>query len=654
VLPADEIARGRGRRVRRGLLLSGVLAGLVWAGPARAVTIVAPPAGADRAVGEAHTFTVRAETGRGALHYRWQKDGVNLPHAVTDSLTLDPVDLDDAGRYVCVVSDAAGQDRSPPATLTVFGIASPPADGVCPPGQRHTFAVKAAGGNGAPIAYQWYKDNVAVPGATRASLTLNPVRIADAGVYACTVSQGDNTLTSEPAVLQTSPCAILFDAHPAGATVYEGDAHTFAVAVSGGVPPFQYQWRHDGLPIPDATTARYDLATVTPTDAGRYDCLVSDAGRQVPSHRAMLRVAKRLTVATSPTGGAQYVGGAHTFRVTVAGGIGERRYRWRRDGAAVAGATGPALAINPLALAHAGTYACTVADRGGGVAVSEEAQLEVADHLVVTAPPAGGTVYVGDAYTLEVAVTGGLGAVQYQWRKDGRDLGEARAAAHEIGAVTAADAGVYTCFIRDDGTGVLTTAGAELAVFRPPSIVLHPAGGTRYVGARHAFTVEATGGQPPLRYQWQRDGLVIPGATAARYALESLAPGDAAPYTCHVADAGTASTVSREAALTVVEPVAIAGQPYGGDYFTGEAHSFSVVAAGGAGPLFYQWQRDGEHVPGATKTAYTIDPLAEPHAGTYTCVVRDAATAAAVTGPVIVTVIPPPVLADTRGLPTAE
>jgi hypothetical protein len=74
--------------------------------------------------GQAVVFAVQAE-GTGTLRYQWRKDGVPLVDddrisgATTDTLTIDPVELPDAGNYDVVVTDDCGSATSDPATLTV-------------------------------------------------------------------------------------------------------------------------------------------------------------------------------------------------------------------------------------------------------------------------------------------------------------------------------------------------------------------------------------------------------------------------------------------------------------------------------------------------------------------------------------------------------
>lgn len=70
--------------------------------------IVQQPQGADRMLGESHTFTVEVSGGLGTLHYQWFKDETPLGPDASE-FVLDSLTETDAGSYWCVVSDAREQ-----------------------------------------------------------------------------------------------------------------------------------------------------------------------------------------------------------------------------------------------------------------------------------------------------------------------------------------------------------------------------------------------------------------------------------------------------------------------------------------------------------------------------------------------------------------
>lgn len=72
-------------------------------------------------------------------------------------------------------------------------------------------------------------------------------------------------------------------------------------------------------------------------------------------------------------------------------------------------------------------------------------------------------------------------------------------------------------------------------------------------GATASFSVTATGGTAPYRYQWKRGGIDIAGATAASYSLTAQASDNGALFSVAVSDSATtpATLTSSEATLTV-------------------------------------------------------------------------------------------------------
>lgn len=140
-----------------------------------------------------------------------------------------------------------------------------------------------------------------------------------------------------------------------------------------------------------------------------------------------------------------------------------------------------------------------------------------------------------------------------------------------------------------------------------PRIDTMPADVTVNEGQTAAFSV-AAGGTRPLGYQWQRNGVDIPGATGTSYTTPPTTAADnGAQFRVVVTNArGTATTAA--ATLTVVVATAapqITRGPLPVAVSAGQAASFDVVATGAA-PLAYQWLRDGNPITGATASSYTL------------------------------------------------
>jgi hypothetical protein len=84
----------------------------------------------------------------------------------------------------------------------------------------------------------------------------------------------------------------------------------------------------------------------------------------------------------------------------------------------------------------------------------------------------------------------------------------------------------------------------------PPYIFPQPVGATRMQGDRYTFRAGAVGTRP-VSLQWLKDGVEIPGATAASLTLSNLTPADSGSYTFRVTDSIGTET-SSAAVLTVL------------------------------------------------------------------------------------------------------
>ncbi len=163
-----------------------------------------------------------------------------------------------------------------------------------------------------PFSYQWYLNScvggttpgapcaidddcpdqgecvgVAVPGATGDSLVISPVQEDDFGSYSAIVTNACGTIESDRVLLlEATPLAI--SVQPQDVTLPIGGTLAFFVIVTGQCPDFQ--WYHNGVLIPDATSPFLVIPDVQCEDQGCYHFVMSNDCGTVTSDTAEVTI----------------------------------------------------------------------------------------------------------------------------------------------------------------------------------------------------------------------------------------------------------------------------------------------------------------------------------------------------------------------------
>ncbi len=336
------------------------------------------PLAINSTAGASVTLTVAA-SGTNPLTYQWFHNALLLPGQTSAQLTLDPLHWSHRGMYHCVVSNAVGSAKSPDFSVDLISpavILSPPLSTKLPTGGRGV--VKVVAGGSPALKYQWYKDEVLIPGATRSSLVLAGASQLTAGRYHVEVW---NLLDLMPVV---SPVAIVevenapkIALHPFTTYAPRGGTATLVVmATDESAPVLRYQWFKQGKPLPGQTGSSLILSALSNKDAGDYHAVVTNDVGRAASRKARLHVVEGPRVLSHPDSAVQHVHGDVILRVKAAGHP-PLRYSWHfKGGPPIPGANGAALILRNVGFAQAGSYHCAVSN-AAGVAYSLPALLEV-------------------------------------------------------------------------------------------------------------------------------------------------------------------------------------------------------------------------------------------------------------------------------------
>jgi len=588
-----------------------------------------------------------AVTGTAPLRFQWRRNGVNLTGANKSALVLEGVQASQAGSYDVVVMNNAGTVTSVPALVTVEAppailppvITQQPRNVTTPANATVNFDVAVTGT--APLRFQWRKNGVAISGATSATLALTNVQAANAGLYDVAVANDAASVTSSAATLIVEPAPApqppAFISQPQNVTTPANAGAIFSVGVTG-TAPLAFQWRQNGVAIPGATSATLVLTNVQPTQAGSYDVVVTNNAGSVTSSTAVLTVEAMPavvapTITTQPQSIVAPPNAGVVFRVAV-NGTAPFTYQWRKNGATIAGATGSALTLASIQPGDAGDYTGVVSNAAGSVTSAaasltlESAPGAVAP-LIVSQPqnvstPPGATVH----FSIGIS---GTAPLTIQWRRNGTPISGANSVTLVLPDVQLPAAGNYDVTVSNAaGTVTSTTAVLRIDVppaAQPPVITRQPQSVTAPPQATVNFQVAASG-TAPMKFQWRKNGVDIPGATSSSLILTNVTMVDAGTYEVGVLNEAGATT-SAPATLTIegdapLVPPTITAQPLDVTAPPGTSVSFRAGVAGTA-PFKFQWRLNGVDIAGATSASLNLTGVQAANAGRYDVLVGNGA-----------------------------
>jgi Bacterial lectin len=467
-------------------------------------------------------------------------------------------------------------------------------------GQTGTFSVTATGA--ATLTYQWFKNGVAISGATSSSYTTPAAVLGDSGsIFTVTVSNAIGTVTSNGATL-TVVVPQAKSLIPSSATPPFNSSVGLVPTFSGGTGVIGSM----GVGSSDITASAVSGTSYpTPllTSAKTYTLTVKDSKGNVASTTCLV-TPTMVTITPILPANQTTAPGLITFTATASGGV-TNNLVW----SASVGTFNANVWTSPTVI---GTYTITATSVDEpAVFVTTTASISAP---VIMSQPTSQHVCTGSSIVLSVTATF---AASYQWSLNDVPIPGATSATYTVPAAAAGNAGNYSVTVTN-GAGSVTSNIAVVAV--GSTITSNPASLTVLPTQTAMFAVAAQG-LSPFTYQWFQitsgatSGTAIPGATSSTYitpAVDTTFNGD--QYFATVTDSCAIPLTSTAATLTVVAGNAaptIVIQPVGESVAPGDTTSFTVVASG-TPALAYQWyvipagQTAGVLVSGATSASYTV------------------------------------------------
>jgi uncharacterized repeat protein (TIGR03806 family) len=603
------------------------------------------------------------------LYYQWQLNGVPIAGATSTSYSITNVQPTDVGNYSVVITNLAGVLVSSNATLSVSGppfILAQPQSQTVNQGSSVTFSVTSGGS--APLSYQWQLGSVAIPDATNSSYTLPHVQSADAGDYSVVVTNELGSAVSSNATLSVNTVIIppAITTQPASQSVNVGANVIFNVTASG-TAPLDYQWRFNSNAIPGATNSTYVINGAQLSDAGAYSVVVSNSAGVATSANATLVVSSIINsgppiITTQPQNQTVNVGANVTFNVT-AGGIAPLYYQWQLNGTNLIGATSNAFSLANVQLTDAGNYAVVVTNSLGVVISSNAA-------LVVNTPnptnwfdtDIGSTVIPG-----HFSVSNGMFTIQ----ASGDDIWGDADAFHFVYQSLSGDGAIVARILNIQNTDTW----AKLGVMIRETLTAGSKHGTLFVSSQNGVSFQRrpiTGGdsdatsidgiQAPYWVKLVRSGDAFDASISSDGITWVLVDSVTIPMANNVYigmaltshNNGQLNTSTLDNLEFLESPTA---QPQDQSVSLGGVANFAINVYGS--PLYYQWQKNGVNISGATDSVYAVTNAQATDAGSYSVIVTNLAGSivssnAALTINDLPLIIPPSITAQPEGLIVRE
>lgn len=271
---------------------------------APSLEITEQPENTEAEVGAQIILYIKTNENRVTYQWQWSADGKTWKNCTssgckTDTFTFKMSAVLDGRQYRCIVSDNTATIESNPAKISLaspMAITEHPADTAADIGEQIMLHVGASGKN---LSYQWQWSsngttwkNCTSTGCNTDTFGFKMTAVLDGRQYRCTISDGTNTLMSNPANISLKKIGGITE-QPADVSAAAGEKVLLHVAAEGMNISYQWQWSNNGTTWKNCTSTGSNTDTfgfkMSSTLNGRqYRCVLNIDNETVISDAAVL------------------------------------------------------------------------------------------------------------------------------------------------------------------------------------------------------------------------------------------------------------------------------------------------------------------------------------------------------------------------------
>lgn len=473
------------------------------------------------------------------LVYKWYRN-----FAVVAGATGPTLNVTESGNYYVIVDYGSCVMNSYSNIISVntiagFTLTIDTTDGgdiICA-GSSKTLV---ASNQNSAYSYQWYRNNVAITGAT--SATYNATL---EGTYKLIITVGSCVFESDEMFLELQDLEVTLDVN-ATEVLIPGDQLVIN-SVDNGVNA-TYQWRRNGVNISGATSPSYAA-----TQSGLYTLVVTETQNCTLVDQVSVNVIypNSFTIVVDTTGDYQSCVSASTTleiiqfnaitstsTISILNNNFNYAYQWYKNNQPIAGATTVPLPVDQT-LGNGNYYLVVTIPNITNPVTSNTISVTLGN---ATAPVISQTgTYCNSSSTVTLSSTYSGTQYQYQWYRNNSAIAGATSA-----TLNTNQEGSYYVIVTNSGcpitsnTWTIQAATGTITIAGPANDVILP-------GEQKVLTTTTSLNQPT--YQWFRNNILIAGATAANY----TATQDGI-YKVIATEPGNGCDITAEASVTLVYP----------------------------------------------------------------------------------------------------